>query len=294
MVVPFAAGGAFDVLARILAPHLSELLGRQVVVENVSGAGGMAGAYRVARAVPDGYQFVLGDTGTFAVNQALYKKPLYNPVLDFTPVALIAEQPVVLVVRKDLPTSNPPGFIAYAKVNQAKMQYGSAGVGSPAHLSCALLNATIGINVTHVPYRGAAPALQDVIAGQIDYMCTSAATAISQIESKSVRAIALLSKDRSPSLPTLASAGEQGLSGFEVGAWNALFLPRGTPAPIVGKLHDATVASMDDASIQQRLKQIAADLVAPERRSPEYLQKFVRREIEKWAGAIKASGISLD
>jgi tripartite-type tricarboxylate transporter receptor subunit TctC len=293
MVVPFAAGGAFDVLGRVLAPRISELLGRQIVIENITGAGGITAAVRVARAAPDGYQFVLGDS-SFAHSQALYKNPPYNTATDFSPVVLIAEQPPVLIVRNDLPVSNLSDFIAYAKANQARMQYGSAGPGSPTHLACVLFNLAIGANITHVPYRGGAPAMQDVIAGRIDFQCPIVGTAISQIESKQVKAIAILTKDRSPSLPALASANEQGLTNFDASAWNAFFLPKGTPAAIIRKLHDATVAAMEAPAVQARLKELGANIVATERRSPAYLKEFVTAEIEKWAGPIKTAGITVE
>ena len=178
----------------------SEILGQQVIIENVGGAGGMTGSARVAKAPPDGYQFVLGNVGTHAQNQTLYKNPLYNAATDFAPVGLLVDLPMVMVARKDLPANNLPEFIAYAKANQAKMQYGSAGAGSPTHLACALLNAAIGVNITHVPYRGSAPALQDLIAGRIDYQCLNAAAAIPQIEGKTAKAITMLTQERSPTL----------------------------------------------------------------------------------------------
>ena len=196
MVVPFAAGGPADTVGRILASSLSELLGQQVIIENVGGSGGMTGSARVAKAAPDGYQFVLGNVGTHAANQTFYKTPLYNAATDFAPVMLIAQTPLVLLARKDLPANNLKEFIAYAKVNQASMQYGSGGAGSASHLACVLLNAAIGINVTHVPYRGAAPAMQDLIAGRIDYQCPDTPIAIPQIQSKMVKTIAILTRDR--------------------------------------------------------------------------------------------------
>jgi tripartite-type tricarboxylate transporter receptor subunit TctC len=294
IVVPFAAGGPADTVGRILAPGLSELLRQQVVVENVGGAGGMAGTSRVAKAAPDGYQLVLGNVGTHAANQTFYKNPLYNAATDFAPVMLVAETPLLLLARTDLPANTLPEFIDYAKANQAKMQYGSGGAGSASHLACMLLNAAIGVNVTHVPYRGAAPAMQDLIAGRIDYQCPDTPVAIAQIESKTIKAIAILTRDRSPRLPALASAHEQGLTNFAASNWFASFFPKGTPTAIVLKLHAATVATMNAPAVQLRMKEIGADLVAPERRSPEYLQKFVENEIEKWAGPIKASGLSMD
>jgi tripartite-type tricarboxylate transporter receptor subunit TctC len=294
LVVTFAAGSGDDLVARSIAPRLSELLGQQVVIENVGGAGGMTGASRVAKAAPDGYQIVLGGTGTFAANQTLYKQPLYNAVTDFKPVVLIAEQPMVLIARKELPVENLKDFIPYAKANQAKMQFGSGGPGSATHLACVLLNSTIGVNVTHVPYRSAALAFQDVIGGRIDYVCPITGTAISVIESKQVKALALLSKNRTPILPNLATADEQGLANFDAYIWNGLFLPKDTPDAIAKKLHDVTVEAMNTPAIQERIKEIGGSVVAPERRSPEYLRRFVENEIAKWAAPIKASGISMD
>jgi len=292
MVVTYAAGGTNDIIARILAPRLSEILGQQVVIENVGGAGGMSGAARVAKAPPDGYQFVLGNVGTHAQNQTLYKNPLYNAATDFAPVGLLVDLPMVMVARTSLPADNLQEFIAYAKANQAKMQYGSAGTGAPTHLSCALLNAAIGVNVTHVPYRGSAPALQDLIAGRIDYHCLNAAAAIPHIEGRTAKAIAMLTRSRSPTFANLATAHEQGLKDFVADNWLAFFLPKGTPAAIVRRLNEAAVAAMTTPAVETRLKEVGADLVAPDRRSPEFLQTFVASEIEKWAGPIKAAGVS--
>jgi tripartite-type tricarboxylate transporter receptor subunit TctC len=293
MVVAFAAGSGDDVFARIVAPRLSELLGQQVIIENIGGAGGMTGTSRVAKAAPDGYQFVLGGTGTFAANQTLYKNPVYNAATDFTPVALIVEQPMLLIVRKDLPVGTLQEFIAYARTNQGRMQFGSGGVGSATHLACVLLNSAIGVNITHVPYRAAAQATQDLIGGRLDYVCPIASTAIPHIEGDRAKALAIL-KTRSPILPNLASAQEQGLAGFEAFFWDAFFLPKGTPPAIVKKLHDATIGVMETPAVRDKLKEIGAEFVAPDRRSPEYLQKFVEQEIEKWAGPIKAAGVSIE
>jgi tripartite-type tricarboxylate transporter receptor subunit TctC len=254
----------------------------------------MTGTARVAKAPPDGYQIVLGNVGTHAGNQTIYRNPLYNAATDFAPAILVVDLPLVLVARKDLPADDLKGFIAHAKANQATMQFGSGGAGSATHLACALLNAAAGIEVTHVPYRGGAPAMQDLIAGRIDYLCVDTPVALPQIEGKMVKPIAVLTRSRSPSLPTLASAHEQGLTDFAAANWAGLFLPRGTPAPIVAKLHDAAVAAMETPSLQAQMKKVGADLVAPDRRSPAYLQSFVESEIEKWAGPIKASGLRAD
>jgi tripartite-type tricarboxylate transporter receptor subunit TctC len=294
MVVPYVAGGATDIVGRILSARLSEVLPRQVIVENIGGAGGMAGTSRVAKAAPDGYQLVLGNVGTHAQNQTLYKNPSYNAATDFAPVALLVDQPMVLVARPTLPVDTLAEFIAYGKTNADKMQYGSAGTGSPTHLSCALLNAAAGLKITHVPYRGSGASIQDLVAGRIDYHCLNSASAVGHIESKTVKAIAILTKDRSPALPNLASAHEQGLIGFSADNWLAFFFPKNTPAPIVKALHDAAVVTITTPAVVARLKEIGVEVVAPERRSPEYLQKFVESQIEKWAAPIKAAGVIAD
>jgi len=294
MVVPFAAGGGADTMGRILAARLSEILGQQVIVENIGGAGGMTGAYRIVKAPPDGYQFVLGTNGTHAQNQSLYKNPLYNAATDFAPVALIGEQPIALMTRKDLPADNLQQFIAYAKANQAGMKYGSAGTGSAVQLSCVLFNAATGLRTTHVPYRGSAPAMQDLIAGRIDYQCANLAPALGQIEDHQVKAIAVLGRRRTALMPPLPTADEQGLTGFDAVLWYGIFLPKDTPAEIVQKLNVAVIATLDTPSLQERMKQVGAELAAPDQRSSEYLGKLVESEIVKWAGPIKASGVTAD
>jgi tripartite-type tricarboxylate transporter receptor subunit TctC len=294
MVVPFAAGGPVDVLGRILAQHLGEVIGQQVVLENVTGAGGMTGSYRVAQATPDGHQLVLGSIGTHALNQTLYKKPLYNAATDFAPVALIADVPLVLITRKDLPASNLKEFIAYAKANQAKMQYGSGGAGTSAHIGCVMLNGAIGVDITHIPYRGGGPAMVDLTAGRIDYICNIISTAAPAVQGNTVKAIATLSRERSPVLPDLPTAHEQGLTNFDAYTWNAIFLPKGTPAAIVDKVNAALVKVMDLPAARQRLQALGLSVVAPERRTPAYLAKFVQSEIDKWAAPIKASGTAAE
>jgi tripartite-type tricarboxylate transporter receptor subunit TctC len=294
LVVPYAAGAASDIVARIIAPRLSELLGQPVIIENVAGAGGMTGSIRVARAAPDFHQIVLGNSGTHAQNQSLYKRPPYNPATDFAPVALIGKGAMVLIVRNELPANTLPEFISYAKANEAKMQYGSAGPGSAIHLACLLFNAAVGLNVTHVPYRASSAALQDLIPGRIDYMCPVDGSVIAQIDSKAVKAIAVLRTKRSPILPKLPTASEQGLTDFDTSLWWALFLPKGAPAAIVQRLHEATIAMMDTPSVQERMRELGVDLAEPELRSSEYLRTFVESEIDKWAAPIKASGLSMD
>jgi tripartite-type tricarboxylate transporter receptor subunit TctC len=290
MVVPFAAGGPVDVLGRILAQHLGEVIGQQVIVENITGAGGMSGSYRVAQAAPDGHQLVLGSIGTHALNQTLYKRPLYNAATDFTPVALIADVPLVLITRKDLPADNLREFVAYAKQNQANMQYGSGGAGTSAHIGCVMLNGAIGVAITHIPYRGGGPALVDLTAGRIDYVCNIISTAVPAIQAGHVKATATLSREGSPVLPNLPTAHEQGLSNFDAYTWNAIFLPKGTPAAIVDKVNAALVKVMDLPAARERLQGLGLSVVAPGRRTPAYLARFVQSEIDKWAAPIKASG----
>jgi tripartite-type tricarboxylate transporter receptor subunit TctC len=294
MIIPFAAGGPTDVLGRVMAQRMSELLGHQVIVENVGGAGGMTGSKRVADAAPDGYTFVLGTVGTHAQSQTMYKKPLYNSATDFTPVALVAEVPIVLITRKDLPVKDLKEFIAYTKTNQNKMQYGSAGAGSATHLGCVLLNYLIGVDVTHVPYRGTGPAMQDLQGGRIDYLCEIVSTAKPQIDGGTVKAIAIMTKERSTAVPNVPTGLEQGTPSLEAYTWNALFLPKGTSAEIVKKLHDATVEAMKTPAVRERLEGLGAVIVSEDRATPEHLGQFVTSEIEKWAGPIKASGVVVD
>jgi tripartite-type tricarboxylate transporter receptor subunit TctC len=294
MVVPFPAGGPIDVVGRILAPPMSELLGQQIIIENVGGAGGSTGSTRVAKAAPDGYQFLIGNSGTHTYSQLLTKKPPYDAVADFAPVAVFVENSKVLTTRKDLPADTLPEFIAYAKANQARMQYGSAGAGSATHMTCVLLNASIGIDVTHVPYRGTGPAMQDLMGGRIDYICDVISTALPLIRSNSIKPIALLSPRRNAVLPELATALEQGLADVDADGWNALFLPRGTPEPIVRRLNAAVGDALGNPALSRRMKELGLTVPPPERRTPEHLAKLLRSEIEKWAPPIKASGISAD
>ena len=294
MVVPYAAGGTFDVMGRIIAGRMGELLGQQIVVENTTGAGGIIGVNRVVNATSDGYTILLGSTGTHAYNQSIYKKRRYDAINDFTPVTLFSEQPMVLEARKDLPANTIPEFAALLKSNGAKMQFGSAGAGSTTHLACSLLNSTIGVTVTHVPYRGSAPAANDLIGGQIDYLCGNLGAAAPLITGKQVKAIAVLSKSRSPLMPDLASAHEQGLTGMDVTTWTAIFLPKGAPRAIVDKLKDATQATMETPLIKQRMLEIGVTGVTPDRQTPEYLARYVADEVARWEGPIKSGGLQVD
>jgi tripartite-type tricarboxylate transporter receptor subunit TctC len=294
MVVPFAAGGAVDVLGRTLAARASELLGQQIVIENVGGAGGMTGSNRVAKAAPDGYQFVLGSVGTHAQNQTLYKHPAYNVAKEFEPVILVSEVPLLLVTRKDFPAKDLKEFIAYGKANPGMLKFGSAGAGSAIHLGCVLFNAAAGINATHIPYRGGNPAMQDLIAGRIDYSCNIISSSYPQARDRLIKALANLGGKRAPLLPSLATAQEQGMAGFDAGSWNVVFLPKGTPEPIVNKLNAAFSAALDDPATRERLSKLGIDIPEKSRRSSAYAAKFVQNEIKKYEGPIKAAGIVIE
>ena len=294
LIVPFGAGGGIDTSARIQALKMGELLGQSIIVENVGAAAGMTGGARVANAAPDGYMLLIGNTGTHAFNQSLYKKPLYNAVTDFQPVGLVTESPRILIARKDFPANNLQEFVAYLKANQSKLQYGSAGVGSGTHLPCALFNQTLGLDITHVPYRGEGPVMQDLIGGRIDYMCATIQSGATQAKEGAVKGIAVMAEKRVPIIPDLATSGEQGISGVEASVWNAFFLPKGTPDPIVRKLNKAMSDAIDNPAIRKRLEELGLEIVAPERRTPEYLAKYVPAEVERWGKAIRAAGISID
>jgi tripartite-type tricarboxylate transporter receptor subunit TctC len=294
VVVPFAAGGPIDVVARILSPRLSELLGQQVVVDNVPGAGGMVGASRVGKSTPDGYTVLLGNQGTHTFSQFLYKKPLYNAAAEFAAGGLLVSNTKVLVVRKDLPVTSLREFAAYATANQAKMQYGSAGGGSATHIACVLLNAKIGTNITHVPYRGTGPAMQDLVAGRIDFMCDVVSTALAQIRAETVRAIATMSNARASVLPDLPTTREQGLADVDADGWNGFFFPKDTPAAVIRRLNAATVETLDTPAIRKRIEDLGLFVPPPAERSPEFLARLVASELAKWGPPIKAAGISAE
>jgi tripartite-type tricarboxylate transporter receptor subunit TctC len=294
LVVPFAPGGGVDVIARLQAQQMSEILGQTIVVENVGAAAGTVGSLRVAKAPPDGYTFLIANVGTHAYSQTLYKRLPYNSATDFAPVGLTTESPRILVARKDLPVKNLQEFIAYLKTNQARMQFGSAGVGSGTHIPCVLLNLTIGVDITHVPYRGAGPVMQDLIGGRIDYMCDTIQTGAQQAKEGNVKAIAVMAPNRLPIMPDLATTGEQGLAGVEASAWNAFLMPKGTPDAIIRRLNKASSETLDNPSIRKRLEELGLEIVPPAQRTPEYLADFLPKEIERWAKPIRAAGISAD
>jgi tripartite-type tricarboxylate transporter receptor subunit TctC len=294
VVVPFGAGGPIDVMARVIAPRMSELLGQQLIVDNVPGAGGMVGASRVGKAAPDGYTVLIGNQGTHTYSQFLYKKPLYNPVTDFAPGGLLVSNTKVLVARKDLQANTLAEFIAYARANQAKMQYGSAGGGSATHIACVLLTARMGLNITHVPYRSTNLAMQDLIAGRIDFLCDVVSTALPQIRGETVKAIATLSNSRSAVLPQVPSTLEQGLADVDADGWNGFFFPKDTPAAIIARVNAVTTETLDTPAVRKRIEELGLFIPPPAERSSEHLAKLVVSELDKWGPPIKAAGVSAE
>jgi tripartite-type tricarboxylate transporter receptor subunit TctC len=294
MVVPYAAGGPVDTLSRIIAAGLSDALGQQVTIENVGGAGSMTGANRVAKAAPDGYTMLMGGSSALAQIPTLYKHPLYEAATDFAPVALVSDSARVLITRKDFPADDFKEFVAYAKSHQDSMKYGTAGVGSGAHICAILLDQALGTKITQVPYRGTAPAMQDLVGGRIDAIAEQISTALPQIEGKAVKAIATMGTERAPGLESLPTAAELGYPGLDCGAWGALVFPKGTPDPIVRRLAKAASETVDQPAIRKRLAEVGVTVPAPERRTPEYLAKFIPDEIARWAGPIRASGVTAE
>jgi tripartite-type tricarboxylate transporter receptor subunit TctC len=294
LVVPFTPGGGVDISARLQAQAIGDILGVSVIVENIGGGAGMTAGARVAHAAPDGYTFMIGNSGTHAYNQSLYKKPLYNSVTDFTPVGLVSESPRILNARKDLPVNGLQEFIAWLKANENKAQFGSAGVGTGTHLPCVMFNLAVGVTITHVPYRGAGPVIQDLIGGRIDYMCDTIQTGAQLARQGTVKPIAVLAEQRVAIVPEVPTAGEQGLPGVESSVWNAFFLPKGTPDPIVRRLNAAVNQSLENPALRKRLEELGLAIMPREQRTPEYLARFLPEDIERWAKPIRAAGINAE
>lgn len=282
VIVPFAAGGPTDVVARIVADHMSRTLGQQVVVENVAGAGGTTGATRAAQAAPDGYTIIMGHMGTHGAAPAVYPELKYDPAKDFAPLGLAAGTPIVIVARKDFPAKDLAAFVAVLKKDSEKLNEAHAGTGSVSFTTCSLLNSIVGAKPTRVAYRGTGPALNDLVGGQVDYMCDQIVNLVPQIQAGSIKAYAVALPARSPALPDVPTTREGGLPEFQVSAWNALFAPKGTPPEIVKRLNGALVAALDDAATRKKLLDLGADLSNTAARSPEGLQKLVESEVARW------------
>ena len=294
MVIAFAPGGPIDTLARNLQPYLIEALGQQVVIENAPGGGGSTGSLRVSNAPADSHMFTLGSIGTHAIGQSMHKKPPYNAVTDFAPVMLVADAPQVLLVRKDLPAKDLKEFQTYAQANQDKMQHGSGGAGTSSHIGCVLMNQVLGVKVTHIPYRGGGPAMQDLLAGRIDYICNYISTAIASHKAGTARVISALTSTRTPSFPEVPTAEEQGFKGLDISAWNAIYMPKASTPQQVATLNAALNKALENPKLKQRLADIGLDVPEPERRTPAYLGKFTAEEIKRWEAPVKASGVQFD
>lgn len=289
IIVPFAAGGPTDVVARIVAEPMSRLLGQQVVVENVAGAGGTTGITRGAGAAPDGYTIMMGHMGTHGAAPALYPNLKYNPAADFAPIGLAAGTPIIIVGSRKLPANDLKGFIDWAKKQGDKANHAYAGVGSVSHSTGILLNSIIGTKPTFIPYTGTGPALNDLVAGQVDYMTDQIVNLVGQINAGTVKAFAIATPKRSPALPNLPTTKEAGLDNYEVSAWNAIFAPKGTPKPVVDKLSDALSKALDDTNARKRLDDLGGVIPEGAERGPDALQKLVESEVARWTPVLKAA-----
>jgi tripartite-type tricarboxylate transporter receptor subunit TctC len=287
MIVPFAAGGPTDVVARIVTAHMAQTIGQSIIIENVVGAGGTTATTRAARAANDGYTLIAGHMGTHAASVPLYPTLAYHPEKDFEPVAPLAGTPILILARKDFPPKDLKEFIAYLKANEAKVNAAHAGVGSVSHVSCQLLNSILEIKPTGVPFNGTGPAMNALVGGQVDYMCDQIVNAVPQINAGTIKAYAVATPERNPSLPDIPTTAEAGLPNFQAQAWNAIFAPKGTPAPIVAKLNAAAAKALDDGNVRKRLLDLGSVIPATADRTPEALAMLVKNEIAKWKAVLK-------
>ncbi len=294
LIVPFAAGGPTDVVARIVGEHMSKTLGQQVVVENVVGAGGTTGITRGAQSKADGYTLMMGHMGTHGAAPALYSKLKYDPTKDFAPIGMASGTPIVIVAKKDFPAKDLKEFIAHLKANQATLNQAHAGVGSVSFTTCTMLNYQLGTKFTQVAFRGTGPALNAMVGGQVDFMCDQIVNLVEQIKGGTIRAYAIATPERSPALPDVPTTKEAGLPDYEVSAWNAVFAPKGTPKEVVTKLNDALDKALDDPATRKRLLDIGGVLPDKAGRTPEALGKFVATEVVRWNKVLKAAGVTVD
>lgn len=288
MIVPFAAGGPTDVIARIVGENMSKTLGQPVIIENVAGAGGTTGITRAVKSAADGYTIMMGHMGTHGAAPGLYPNIAYNPQTDVTPIGLAAGTPIVIVARKDLPVKDLKEFIAYAKANEKTINNANAGSGSVSHITCILLHDMMKVDPNSVPYRGTGPALTDLISGKVDYLCDQIVSVSSQVKGGTIKALAIATPDRSPSLPDVPTTKEAGLPAFQVSAWNAVFAPKGTPADVAKKLNDALVKAVTDPATRKKLEDLGGVVPDAKGASPEALAALVKSENERWIPLLKA------
>jgi tripartite-type tricarboxylate transporter receptor subunit TctC len=293
MIVPFPAGGPLDTIARITAEGMRGSLGQPIIIENVSGAGGTLGVGRVARSAGDGYTLSAGFLGTHVINGAIYALQ-YDVLNDFEPVSRFAGSSWLIVAKNSMPAADLKGLIAWLKANSDKASQGTAGVGSPHHVAGVFFQKETGTRFHFVPYRGAAPAMQDLVAGQIDMIIDSPTITLPQVRAGTIKAYAVAAESRLAAAPDIPTVDEAGLPGFYVSGWSALWAPKGTPKNVIAKLNDATVNAFNDPAVRQRLADIGQELPPPDQRTPEALRSFQKAEIEKWWPIIKAAGIKAE
>ena len=291
VIVPFAAGGPTDVIARIVGEHMSKTLGQQLVIENVVGAGGTTGITRGAQAAPDGYTIMMGHMGTHGAAPALYPNLKYDPAKGFEPIGLAAGTPILIVAKKDFPAKDLKEFVAYVKANASKINEAHAGIASVSHTTCLMLTHQLGIKLTEVAYRGTGPALNDLVGGQVDIMCDQIVNLVEQVKGGQIKAYAVATPERSPALPDVPTTKEAGLPEYQVSAWNALFAPKGTPAPVVARLTDALSKALDDPATRKRLLDLGGVIPEGQQRGGAYLGTFVAQEVARWTPIIKAAGV---
>jgi putative tricarboxylic transport membrane protein len=294
IIVPFAPGGATDVVGRIIGEYLSRTLGQQFVIENVAGAGGTTGTTRTMRATPDGYTIQVGQMGTHAVAVALYPNLAYKPDVDFEPIGMTAGLPIVITARKDFPAKDLQEFIHYLKAKAGKVNVAHAGVGSITHTTCLLLHSLVGVQPTFVPFSGAAPAMNALLGGQVDYICNAIPDAVSHAQNGTAKVYAISTAERSPALPNVPTAKEAGLPGFDASAWNALFAPKGTPQAVIDKLADALDKALDDESVRKRLFDLGCEIPGKSKRGPQALAALVTSEIARWTPIMKAVSVKAE
>jgi tripartite-type tricarboxylate transporter receptor subunit TctC len=292
LIVPFPPGGTTDVAARLAGEYMSRALGQQIVVQNVSGAGGTTGSTRAMRADADGYTILMGQMGTHAAAPALYPNLAYRPDADFEPIGLVTAFPLIIAAKKELPPNDLKEFIAYVKANDSKLNQGHAGVGSIFFTTCLLLNSLLNVKPTLVPFNGGAPAMNALVAGQIDYMCADIVTGGTHFEAGKIKVYAVSSAARNPVIPNVPTTTEAGLSAFQASAWNGLFAPKGTPKPILDRLVGALDQALDDETTRKRMLVLGSDIPDQPRRGPQPLLALVKSEIARWSPIIKAAGVT--
>ena len=287
MIVPFAAGGPTDIIARIVGEHMSKTLGQQIVVENVAGAGGTTGITRAAQSKNDGYTIMMGHMGTHGAAPALYANLKYDPTKDFEPIGMAAGTPILIVAKKNFPAKDLKEMMAYLKANPDKVNQAHAGIGAVSHMTCIMFNSQLGIKPTAVPYSGTGPALNDLVSGQVDYMCDQIVNLVQQVKAGAIKAYAIATPVRSPALPDLPTTIEAGVPDYQVTAWNAVFAPKDTPKEVVTALTDALGKALDDETTKNRLLELGGVLPTKDERGGKWLGEFVAKEVARWTPVLK-------